>query len=198
MSASYVLTAQQPFSSYSFSKMKALFGLKYDDYDDLPEYVLFHESYLDSAVPEDVLNHVIEDILKKHTASRPIRADVNGATRREFISSVIYGVASTFKGTVKICPEYQVSGTHGKGPIDWIIKIGDIIICATEAKSNDISWGVGQSTVQAHASMQLNNNKKRTYDDADLDVEEVFCIVSTGMLMNQNFKGIRIGKVRIY
>src|SRR5581483_4542423 len=114
--------------------MKALFGLQYDDYDELPEHILFLLGVNDSFVAPEVLEDVIREILRKHTASRPIRADVNEATRREFISAIIYGVASTFKGTVKIFPEYQVSGSHGKEPIDWIIKIGDTIICVTNAK----------------------------------------------------------------
>ncbi|RGB37599.1 hypothetical protein C1646_40575 [Rhizophagus diaphanus] len=179
-------TSQQPFHSYTFSRMKALFGLKYDNYDELPKYELFPSDLIDSYLDEKILNEVIQEILRKHTASRPIRADVNEATRREFISSIIYGVASNFKGIVKIYPEEQVSGTHGKGPVDWILKIGDIIICVTEAKRNDISWGIGQSTVQAHASMQLNT-KKRTATDANLDEDDMYCIVSTGMLMKQNF-----------
>ena len=60
----------------------------------------------------------------------------------------------------------------------------------TEAKKNDISYGIGQSTVQAHASINLNKNKynKRTYDNADLNEDEMYCIVSTGMFMKQNFK----------
>ncbi|UZO22807.1 uncharacterized protein OCT59_015156 [Rhizophagus irregularis] len=44
----------------------------------------------------------------------------------------------------------------------------------------DLSHGIGQSSVQAHASMQCNR-KKRTYADADLYDEEMFCIISTGV-----------------
>lgn len=185
----YVLTAQQPFNSYTFSKMKALFGLQYDNCDELPKCRLFPGDLIDSFLDKKILEEVIQEILRKHTVSRPIRADVNEATRREFISSIIYGVASNFRGLVKIYPEEQVIGTHGKGPVDWIIKIGNIIICVTEAKRNDISWGIGQSTVQAHASMQLNT-KKRTFTDANLDEDDMYCIISTGMLMKQNFVGI--------
>lgn len=121
--------------------------------------------------------------------SQPIIGEVNEAIRREFISAIIYGVASTFNGKIKIYPEYQVSGTHGKGPIDWVLKIGSIIICVTEAKKNNISWGIGQSVVQAHASIQ-KNIKKRTFDDANLNYDDIYCIVSTGMFIT-NFKGIK-------
>ena len=42
----------------------------------------------------------------------------NEATRREFISSVLHGVASCYDGEVKVCPEYELSGSHVKG--QWI------------------------------------------------------------------------------
>ncbi|PKY28202.1 hypothetical protein RhiirB3_390872 [Rhizophagus irregularis] len=95
---------------------------------------------------------------------------------------IVVDTPSSFDGDVKIFSEYEVSGRYGKGLIDWIIRIGDIIIHVTEAKGNVISHGIGQSTVQAHASMQRNklNRKKRSYDDADLYDEEMFCIISTG------------------
>ncbi|CAB5367799.1 unnamed protein product [Rhizophagus irregularis] len=146
--------AQQQFSSYTYSKMRTLFGLQVNDYYNLPT-----------------------------EASPHITCDINEPSRRVFISSIIYAVASSFDGDVKIFSEYEVSGRYGKGLIDWIIRIGDIIIHVTEAKGNVISHGIGQSTVQAHASMQRNklNRKKRSYDDADLYDEEMFCIISTGI-----------------
>ena len=58
----------------------------------------------------------------------------NEATRREFISSVLHGVASCYDGEVKVCPEYELSGSHGKGPVDWVIKIGDMIIVIIKTK----------------------------------------------------------------
>ncbi|UZO16732.1 uncharacterized protein OCT59_008112 [Rhizophagus irregularis] len=178
--------------------MKALFGLQYDNCDELPKCKLFAGDLIDSFLDKKILEEVIQEILRKHTVSRPIRADVNEATRREFISSIIYGVASNFRGLVKIYPEEQVTGTHGKGPVDWIIKIGNIIICVTEAKRNDISWGIGQSTVQAHASMQLNT-KKRTFTDANLDEDDMYCIISTGVewVITRVIQN-RDGKVDVY
>ena len=156
--------AQQPFSSYTFPKMKVLFGLKADSYDQLPCIEIGS-----SATPEEIRNSVIEDFLRMHKASPPITSA---------------NVASIFDGTVKVYPQYEVSGSHGKGPIDWVIKMGDTIISVTEAKREDINQGVAQSTVQAHASMQCNR-KKRTYDDADLYEGAMYCIVSTGMLVKQ-------------
>ena len=34
------------------------------------------------------------------------------ATQCEFISSVLHDVASCYNGEVKVCPEYNLSGSH--------------------------------------------------------------------------------------
>ena len=185
-----VFIAQQPFSSYTFPKMKVLFGLKADSYDQLPCIEIGS-----SATPEEIRNSVIEDFLRMHKASPPITS-ANEATRCEFISAIIYGVASIFDGTVKVYPQYEVSGSHGKGPIDWVIKMGDVIISVTEAKREDINQGVAQSSVQAHASLQCNR-KKRTYDDADLYEGAMYCIVSTGMIVKQIRKNMTYYLIKI-
>ncbi|RGB23086.1 hypothetical protein C1646_729234 [Rhizophagus diaphanus] len=165
---------KEPFSLYTFPKMKVLFGLKADSYDQL-----LYIEIGSSATPEEIRNSVIEDFLRMHKASPPITS-TNEAIRCEFISVIIYGVVSIFDGTVKVYSQYEVSGSHGKGPIDWVIKMGDTIISVTEAKREDINQGIAQSTVQAHASMQCNR-KKCTYNDADLYKGAMYCIVSTGV-----------------
>ena len=80
---------------------------------------------------------------------------------------------------MKVCPEYELSGSHGKGPVDWVIKIGDTIIVVTEAKREDINQGVGQNAIQLQASSQ-RNKKKRTYNEA-LREDVMYGIVSTGV-----------------
>ncbi|GES95590.1 hypothetical protein GLOIN_2v1571020 [Rhizophagus clarus] len=143
-------TSQQPFSSWTFPQIKTLFGLTADSYIDLPRPA-FSRNW----------------------------CGANEATRREFISSVLHGVSSCYDGEVKVCPEYELSGSHGKGPVDWVIKIGDTIIVVIEAKREDINQGVGQNTIQLQASSQ-RNKKKRTYNEA-LREDVMYGIVSTGV-----------------
>ena len=81
-----VFIAQQPFSSYTFSKMKVLFGLKADSYDQLPCIEIGS-----SATPEEIRNSVIEDFLRMHKASPPITS-TNEATRCEYIFLRLYMV----------------------------------------------------------------------------------------------------------
>jgi hypothetical protein len=105
---------QQPFSSYTFPKMKAVFGLKADDYNGLP---LFNGGVKDT--PKEIRSLVIDELLRLHKTSQHITS-ANEATRCEFISRIIYGVALIFDGEVKVYPQYEISGSHGKGPVNWV------------------------------------------------------------------------------
>ncbi|GES87991.1 hypothetical protein GLOIN_2v1571020 [Rhizophagus clarus] len=135
-------TSQQPFSSWRFGKMKSLFGLKADDYNELPTFVGGVKD-----TPEDIQNQVIGEFLRLHKTSQHITS-ANEATRCEYISCIIYGVASIYEGEIKVYPQYEISGSHGKGPVDWAIKIGNIIITITEAKKEDINQRIAQNAIQ--------------------------------------------------
>ncbi|CAI2175156.1 14053_t:CDS:2 [Funneliformis geosporum] len=69
---------------------------------------------------------------------------------------------------------YEISGCHGKGPVDWAIKVGDTIIMVTEAKRDDINQGIAQNAIQL-----MSYNNKRKYDEAIYE-EVMYGIVSTG------------------
>ncbi|CAG8835185.1 27685_t:CDS:2, partial [Gigaspora margarita] len=143
-------TSQQPFSSYTFPKIKVLFGLKADSYIELPRFT-GGISEINEALKDDV----IKNILEIHIVS----------------PSIWY---------CKSYPQYEVSRSHGKGPIDWAIKVEDTIISVTEAKRKNIDQGIAQSTVQAHASLQ-RNRKKHSYEEADMYGDVMYGIVTTGV-----------------
>ncbi|GBB94010.1 hypothetical protein RclHR1_22710003 [Rhizophagus clarus] len=139
--------------------MKALFGLKVDDYNELPTFIGGEKE-----TPEEILNLVIGEFLRLHKTS-------------QFISRVIYGVASIYGGEIKVYPQYEISRSHGKGPVDWVIKLGNIIITVTEAKKEDINQGIAQNAIQ----LQTRNPKKRTFDTAGLHEDIMYGIVSTAV-----------------
>ncbi|RHZ79302.1 hypothetical protein Glove_149g87 [Diversispora epigaea] len=171
-------TSQKPFSSYTFQKMKDLFGLTANNLGELPSIEI--ESSKTTKPIKKIMEGVINVLLQIHRTTPNIVIYPNEANRRPFIEAIIRGVADTYDGKVMVWSEYEVCGSHGKGPIDWVIKMDDTIICVTEAKKEDLSYGVGQSTVQAHASIQFNT-RKRKRDEAELGESEMFCIVSTGV-----------------
>ena len=63
----YVFIAQQSFSSYTFPKMKALFGLKADNYNELSTFVGG-----ENETPEEIRNLVIGEFLRLHKTSQHI------------------------------------------------------------------------------------------------------------------------------
>ncbi|RGB36102.1 hypothetical protein C1646_667188 [Rhizophagus diaphanus] len=66
----------------------------------------------------------------------------------EFISSILHGVASCYDGEVKVCSEYKLFGRHGKGPVDWIIKIEDTrYVIKRNAHIMRTGFGVGVNGV---------------------------------------------------
>uniref|UniRef100_U9TAE1 Uncharacterized protein n=1 Tax=Rhizophagus irregularis (strain DAOM 181602 / DAOM 197198 / MUCL 43194) TaxID=747089 RepID=U9TAE1_RHIID len=76
--------AQQPFHSYTFLRMN-----------ELPKHVLYSGNIIDSCIKEDVLGDVVREILRKHTASRIIRADVNEATNYLWTNTKTYSFFSS-------------------------------------------------------------------------------------------------------
>ncbi|GES77801.1 hypothetical protein GLOIN_2v1571020 [Rhizophagus clarus] len=88
--------------------MKAVFGLKADDYNRLS---LFDRGVKDT--PKEIRSLVINELLRLHKTSQHITS-ANEATRCKFISRIIYGVASIFDGEVKVYPQYEISGSHRK------------------------------------------------------------------------------------
>ena len=133
---------------WTFPQIKTLFGLIADSYIDLSR---FDGELADTANYEKILEHVLEDIAMKHKTCIHVTS-ANEATRREFISSVLHDVASCYDGEVKVYPEYELSESHGKGPVDWIIKIEDTIIVVTKVKREDINQSIGQNAIQLQAS----------------------------------------------
>ncbi|GBC11664.2 BTB/POZ protein [Rhizophagus irregularis DAOM 181602=DAOM 197198] len=114
----------------------------------------------------------------------------NEATRHEFISSVF--IAFLVMMVKWVCQEYKSSGSHGKGPVDWVIKIGDTIV-VIEAKREDINqrvdWviinkeindlipkepaNVPDSVIaqlkQCKPDCKINNTSSKLLEDRDLD-----------------------------
>ncbi|PKC55037.1 hypothetical protein RhiirA1_504617, partial [Rhizophagus irregularis] len=96
-------TSQQPFSSWRFDKMKSLFGLKADDYNELPTFAGGVKE-----TPEEIQNLVIGEFLRLHKTSQHITS-ANEATRCEYISRIIYGVASIYGELDAFFQKYQIA-----------------------------------------------------------------------------------------
>ncbi|RIA99584.1 hypothetical protein C1645_854100 [Glomus cerebriforme] len=138
----------------------------------------FDEELSDTANYEKILEHILENIAMKYKTCIHITS-ANEATRREFISFVLHSIASCYDGEVKVYPEYELSESYGKGPVDWVIKIGDTIIVITKAKREDINQDVDQNAIQLQVSSQ-HNKKKCIYNKA-LREDVMYDIILTGV-----------------
>ncbi|KAF0501352.1 crinkler family protein [Gigaspora margarita] len=67
--------------------------------------------------PDDIRDQVIDEFLRLHKTSQHITS-ANEATHCEYISRIIYGVTSLYGGEIKVYPQYEISGSYGKGPVD--------------------------------------------------------------------------------
>jgi hypothetical protein len=61
-----------------------------------------------------IMKHVLEDIAKKHKTCIHITS-ANEATRCEFISSILHGIASCYDGEVKYVQNMSFLEVMGKG-----------------------------------------------------------------------------------
>ncbi|CAB5315682.1 hypothetical protein RhiirA5_432158 [Rhizophagus irregularis] len=84
---------------------------------------------------------IVESLLMVQKTS-PNVATANEASRREYISPILHGVAYFFQNSIKIYPEHELVGSYGHGPVDWTIMVNNKYILITEAKKVDVDHGV--------------------------------------------------------
>ncbi|CAG8827513.1 794_t:CDS:2, partial [Gigaspora margarita] len=87
-------------------------------------------------------------------------SEINEALRDDMIKNIL----KIYMPSLSI-----VSRSHGKGPIDWVIKMNNTIISVTKAKKENINQDIAQSTAQAHHS----------YEEANMYKDVTYGIVTT-------------------
>ncbi|EXX78849.1 hypothetical protein RirG_011280 [Rhizophagus irregularis DAOM 197198w] len=97
---------------------------------------------------------------------------------KPLIASLFLHYLRIFGSEVKVYPQYEIFGSHGKRPIDLVIKVKNTIITVTEAKKENINQGIVQNAVQLQIFIQ-RNPKKHNYDTASLYEDVIYRIVST-------------------
>ncbi|POG74065.1 hypothetical protein GLOIN_2v1476529 [Rhizophagus irregularis DAOM 181602=DAOM 197198] len=130
----------------------------------------------------DVSGHVLEDIATKYKTCIHITS-ANEATRREFISSILHGVASCYGGEVK--PWKRASGL---GYQDWrYLEIRLSLLPRLKERILSINQGVGQNAIQLQASSQ--RDKKKMYGIVSTGVDWVIIKLVTTGECNDNDNG---------
>lgn len=85
--------------------------------------------------------------------------------RSHYIYAILRGVLNIFKDVI-LRSQYYVSGSEGKGRVDFAISYLEEILCITEAKRLQAEEGIANNFVQLQSACQV-------YDIFwfDLDVE---------------------------
>ncbi|CAB4430212.1 unnamed protein product [Rhizophagus irregularis] len=130
----FVEIPQQAFSNWSFQLLRDAFKLNASSWDTLAE---FQGQRCDVTQYQQSIDYIVYELIRRQV-TLPYVLTANEATRREFISCVLHGVAYCFNGKIKVVPEYEIAGPFGRGPVDWAVLMGDKIIVITEAKKDDI------------------------------------------------------------
>ncbi|CAH1763907.1 5883_t:CDS:2, partial [Entrophospora sp. SA101] len=135
------------------------------------------QKYLKSCIISNCLNIKIqvstqqrpftEWNLKSLKLAKLVIAGNNEATKDKFVLPFLVIAASTFRGRIKIYPQYDVSGTYGCGPLDFCIHLDEDIICVVEVKKSDIDQGVAQCMMQLHAFFEVST---KTYPTSILSL----------------------------
>lgn len=170
----FVETPQQAFSNWSFHLLRDALKLNASSWDTLTE---FQGQRCDVSQYQQNIDFVVVELIRRQ-ATLPYIPTASKAARRELISCVLHGVAYCFNGKIKVVPEYEITGSFGRGPVDWAVLMGDKIIVITEAKKDDIEQGISQNTVQLHSAIQRNFKLRSSGEHTST---ELYGIVTTAL-----------------
>ncbi|PKK59834.1 hypothetical protein RhiirC2_794242, partial [Rhizophagus irregularis] len=149
------------FSSWTFPKVCQLYKLSEDSDPSLSVFSLFNCEFvdLDDEKSQAIIKHLMTDLNFRFKAI-PIG---NEASKSQYVCSYLVAIANLFEDKFKICPEKNVSGLNGHGPVDFaLIQVQTSrIIGITEVKDRDFQQGVAQNAVQCESA--LSNNKKKVF-----------------------------------
>ncbi|PKY31877.1 hypothetical protein RhiirB3_449705 [Rhizophagus irregularis] len=127
----------------------------------LSVFSLFNCGFIDlnDEKSQVIIKHLMTDLNFRFKAI-PIG---NEASKSQYVCSYLVAIANLFEDKFKICPEKNVSGLNGHGPVDFaLIQVQTSrIIGITEVKDKDFQQGVAQNAVQCESA--LSSSKKKVF-----------------------------------
>ncbi|RPB23955.1 hypothetical protein L211DRAFT_868116 [Terfezia boudieri ATCC MYA-4762] len=181
-----VETPQKPFSEWSLSAVKELYGI----IGEFPKYKCGRAPIVNTKTLPSLL-----DILNEFSIITPILHESTEATASLYVHSILNKVAADFllsnsssvpgfelaSDTLEqifiIKPQKQVTGVYGRGPVDYAIDLSNgVTVGVTEVKREDnaITKGLAQNAVQIESALWESRKRKRPTCDLDgTDNDEV-------------------------
>lgn len=106
---------------------------------------------------DEVLSKVVEQLDDKKLIFDKV--NINEATAREFISIILTNAACFVKRnndpTTILMVEKQIVGSHGYGPLDYVLMIQNFFVLVTEAKPSDTHKGIAQNLAQIDSMSEV-------------------------------------------
>ncbi|KAI9300831.1 hypothetical protein BJ944DRAFT_291400 [Cunninghamella echinulata] len=158
---------------------KGYAGLSYEkvlDFLEISSMTLFTnlESIPTKVIDEDVIEDISKALIKL-TKAYGVADEGNESKRHEFVSTVVYNIiAEYYDKNVIIKKEEQIDGEDVKGPVEFVIVHGKLILVIIEAKKQDWDQGRAQLLMQLY-NAYIKNIKLGAPKD-----HVVYGIVTTG------------------
>lgn len=149
-----------------------LFGLFEDPGPNI--HVFPHFEYdaipLDDGAPKTAVDHLLTEIGPRLPTMGTVEGS-NEASRSEYIFSFLVTAASIFQDII-ISPQKQLSGTYGRGPVDFALKANasSVILGVAQVKRDDIDKGIAQNVVQLLSSLSPGSSQKRGYTNVTNEI----------------------------
>ncbi|CAG8604256.1 4939_t:CDS:2, partial [Ambispora leptoticha] len=167
--------------SYSDWELKDVFKeILRQDYKSLsgiPRFNLNDLLSLEHPFTEDELKSFVDELQKTLNAFKK-EFGINVETAREYISTFMKTIQDHTNESVQLSVEIDLDGSHGYGPVDYMVVIVKILVLLCEAKAENMNKGTAQVLVQMHSAIeqQLGKRKHGQMEQA------MFGIVTTGKL----------------
>ncbi|RHZ87655.1 hypothetical protein Glove_33g80 [Diversispora epigaea] len=89
----------------------------------------------------------------------------NETTAREYISAFIKNAVCHIQDHIndltQLYMELDLDGSHGYGPVDYMVIIVEILVLLCEAKAENMNKGAAQVLVQMHSAIEEHLNKRK-------------------------------------
>ncbi|CAG8724397.1 10621_t:CDS:2, partial [Gigaspora margarita] len=173
--------------SYSDWELKEVFKeilrKDYKSLSDMPKFSFNEFPSLEPPFTGDELKNFVRE-LQNHLNSIKREFGDNEMMARfiidTFMSTAVCHIQDHINNSAQLCMEKELEGSRGYGPVDYVVRIVEILVLLCEAKSEDMKQGMSQVLVQMYSAVeQLLGKRKHAQTDF---VPMMFGIVTTGKL----------------
>ena len=125
-----------------------------------------------------IVDHIVERLRSERTVLPSLRV-TNEAVASEYVSAVLTAICLYFLPDHPITktPQQDLSGTYGRGPIDFVLQVDEVAVCVTEVKRyGTLEQGLAQNIAQLDAALSQAKRKRKREAESDDPAHPVFSI----------------------